>query len=361
MAHDTGMKTLGAAFAVAGALLVVVSGPVAFADPPAMREEAADPSIQVESQDGAHALAVGGFLQARAQRFVPEADTDLPSLGLPRTRLYLFGRVHSQIRYRFMIGTLPYQETIRIFDAYAEWAPSSSLRLRAGRFKIPVLRGWIESGRELATIERAPAVLSLLPGRAMGALASFRAFDDRLELSLGGFDRRGDPAHPEGVGPRSVAGRALWNVQGRPIEGELDLERQPFTLALGGSGAHTFEGRDAQDVNEWIAAFDVAARVRGFDAMAEVAIRGRGGSQQRVLAAYARVDYYVSAIRTALGGRVSHTMALTGQAFDHHEIELDVAYLPHGHDMKLVGAVLARRTTGTGWHPGLAAQLQVAF
>lgn len=344
--------------------LVLATARSVRADPPAMKEDAARPNVEIVSEDGQHALAVGGFAQARAQSFFPATPSDTPALGLPRTRLYVFGRVYQQVRYRIMIGTLPYQGVPTLFDAYAEWAPDAPFRLRVGRFKIPVMRGWIESGRELATTERAPAVLALLPGRAVGAMAGWQGLGDRLEVAVGAFDRRGDPALGADVDPRAVAGRALWNVQGRPIEGELDLNRSPLAVALGVSGMmslpHGTQGLRA----ERIAGADMALRIRGFDAVAEVTFRDRLGPQghDRTLGAYGRADVYTQRLRTAFGVRSSHLIGIDDPTLSHHQLELDVAWLPVRHDLKLVGAVLARRfTTPKRWDPGVALQLQVAF
>lgn len=343
----------------------VLTPSVARADPPAMREEAAEPTVEIASDDRDYTLAIGGFLQARAQSFLARQTGDVPVFGLPRTRLYVFGRTHPTLRYRLMVGTLPYQENVRVFDAYAEWAPHEGLRLRVGRFKIPVLRGWIESGRELATIERAPAVLRTLPGRAVGALASVGSFGERIELSFGGFDRRGDPALPEGVGSRALALRALWNVHGRPLEGELDLARGPFTLALGTSATQSFA--TGVERRERLAAIDLALRSQGFDAVAEVGARERGPSgeagaaEERLLLAYARADQYVPSLWTALGASTSHLIALGPSGVDEHEADLHVTWLPRGHAAKITGALLARKIGSEPWSPGAAIQAQVAF
>jgi hypothetical protein len=337
---------------------------VARADPPAMKEEAARPRIEITSQDDQHALAVGGFAQVRAQSFFPRDVADAPVLGLPRTRLYLFGRIYGQVRYRLMLGTFPYDDRLSVFDAYAEWAPDAPFRLRVGRFKVPVMRGWIESGRELATTERAPAVLELLPGRAVGVMAAWQGLGDRLELAVGVFDRRRDPALAADVDPRAVAGRVLWNVQGRPIEGELDLQRSPLAVAVGASGMVSPSGRTHEGRAEHIGAIDLAMRVRGFDAVAEVTIRDRPGphGHDRALGAYARADVYVPGLRTAFGVRSSHLLGLDDPMQTQHQLELDVAWLPAGHDIKLVGAVLARHLAARRrWDPGVALQLQVAF
>ncbi|NLE88834.1 MAG: hypothetical protein GX607_20835 [Myxococcales bacterium] len=355
------------------AALVLLS-PTVHADPPAMREDAAEPTIEMASEDRDYTLALGGFFQARAHGFALREPDDVPNFGLPRTRLYLFGRAAPDLRYRLMVGTLPYQERARIFDAYAEWALHEALRLRIGRFKIPALRGWIESGRELATLERAPAVLHTLPGRAVGALASVDA-SEHLELSFGGFERRGDPALKDGVGSRAVALRALWNLQGRRIEGELDLEESPWTVALGTSSVWSFAGREQRQ--ERLAAVDVALRGRGLDAVVEGGVHERDrGSTERAWFVYARAHHYVAPLRSAVGVRASHLVALDavsasalgsalgsafGSAENHHELELDVSWLPRGHDAKVTSAVLARKRGPRPWGPGGALQVQVAF
>ena len=129
-----------------------------------MKEHQQHPRLEVASKDGRHSIAVGGFFQARYAATFTRDELASSRFGVPRTRLYVDGRLFSpKIRYRLMLGTAPFATRVDLYDAYVEW--------------------W-----------------------ARGA---------------------GEPS-PEPASLPVVAARAVWNTQRRSIEGEVDRTRSPL-------------------------------------------------------------------------------------------------------------------------------------
>lgn len=306
-------------------LVALLSARGAGAEPPAMKEQEHRPRLEVVSKDGRYSVAVGGFFQARyGARFTAEG-LESSRFGVPRTRLYVFGRMFgAKVRYRLMVGTAPYATSVALYDAYVEWWARPWARVRGGYFKVPVLREWVESARLLASVERSPGALLLSPGRQPGVMVSGGLGGEAVEYWLGAF----------GGGPGlEVAGRAVWNTQRRSIEGEVDLHRSPLAFSLGGSGRAAFAPQGGQ----WLAAGEMAVRRRGVDGAVEVAYRERdeGGRRDRVLAGYARANYFVDRARTAVGVRVSEIVGLDQPSRTRTELDLDLVALLDGHDLKL--------------------------
>ncbi|MBL9102000.1 MAG: hypothetical protein JNL82_13635 [Myxococcales bacterium] len=347
------------------AALTLLPGGSARAEPPAMKERQTHPRLEVASKDGRFSVAVGGFLQARyAAEFTARALLS-SRFGVPRTRLYVFGRLFSRdIRYRLMLGTAPYATAVELFDAYVEWWARPGVRVRGGYFKIPVLREWVESARLLGSVERSASAQLLSPGRHPGVMLSGGLADDAVEYWLGVFGGAGQPA-PE-PGPLPVAaGRVVWNTTGRTIEGEVDLQRSPLAVSLGASGYAAFRplvgGRRPREL---LGGVELAVRARGLDAAVEVALRDRddGSLRERVAAGYARANYFVRPARTAFGLRASQIVGLDDPSRTRTDLDLDVTTLLGGHDLKLqLSGGPAYLPAHHAWEGQVQVQVQAAF
>lgn len=298
------------------ALLTALLSALARAEPPAVKEHQSHPRLEVVSRDGRYSVAIGGFFQARYAAAFTAKSLDASRFGVPRTRLYVFGRLFSRnIRYRLMLGTAPYELDIKLYDAYVEWWARPWARVRGGYFKIPVLREWVESARLLASVDRSASAQFLSPGRHPGVMLSGGLADDAVEYWLGAFGGAGQPTPEPDLLP-VVAGRLVWNTTRRTIEGEVDLQRSPIALSIGASGYAAFGTRTAgRRSHELLGAAELALRVRGLDAAVEAAFRERddGSVRERVAAGYARANYYLAGARTALGVRASQILALVGE------------------------------------------------
>lgn len=347
------------------ALLTALFTSIARAEPPAMKEHQHHPRLEVTSRDGRYSVAVGGFVQARyAAEFTPHA-LESSRFGVPRTRLYVFGRLFSRdIRYRLMLGTAPYKTDVELYDAYVEWWARPWARVRGGYFKVPVLREWVESARLLGSVDRSASAQLLSPGRHPGVMLSGGLAGDAVEYWLGAFGGAGQPTPEPGPLP-VVAGRVVWNTTRRTIEGEIDLRRSPLALSLGASGYAAFRPLGgARRQRELLGAAELALRVRGLDAAVEAAFRERddGALRERVAAGYARANYYVTPARTAFGLRASQIVGLDDPTRTRTDLDLDVTTLLDGHDLKLqLSGGPAYLPAHHLWEGVVQVQVQAAF
>lgn len=346
------------------ALLTALFAGLARAEPPAMKEHQHHPRLEVASKDGRYSVAVGGFLQARYGAAFTADALESSRFGVPRTRLYVFGRLFSRdLRYRLMLGTAPYETDVQLYDAYVEWWARPWARLRGGLFKVPVLREWVESARLLGSVERSASTQLLVPGRHPGAMLSGGLAGDAVEYWFGVFGGAGRPTPEPGVLP-VVAGRLVWNTTQRTIEGEIDLKRSPLALSLGASGYAAFKPLDRRRTREWLVAAELALRVRGLDAAVEAAYRERDEptTRERIAAGYARANYFVAPARTAFGVRATQIVGLDDPTRTRTDLDLDITALLDGHDLKLqLGGGPAYLPAHHAWEGLVQVQVQAAF
>lgn len=362
---------LGAVAAGAlAALTALALGPAALAEPAQGKESSQPARLGVTSPDGRFSTALGGFLQVRGAGEHEAGERFEATLGVPRTRLYAFGHVLSKsVRYRLMVGTPPDSPTLELYDAYVDVRLAEPVRLRAGRFKVPVSREWVESARLLASVERSSAVRGALPGRDVGATLALEGWSGALEATLGVFGGAGDRAARDRNEAPSAAARVVWNALGRPIEGEVDFERSRAALSLGASASATLpsvrvEAKQGDpSPREHVLGVELAFRVRGLDVGAEVLARSTEGAAGRddTVAGYVRGDYYVTPLRSTVGARLVRTVGLTDPSRASTEVELDVGFYPFQHDLKVQGELSLARRDGHAWAPGGMVQAQLAF
>ncbi len=352
------------ALAPVAAAVMLLAQP-AWAEPPAMKENASQPRLEVASKDGRYSVALGGFLQARYTASITRTALDVSEVGIPRTRLYVYGHLFSRnIRYRLMLGTLPFATSVELYDAYVEWWARPWARLRGGVFKVPALRTWVDSARLMGSVERAPSLLPLLPGRRPGLLLSGGVGRDHFEYWLGVFGSGGTSPLAPTPDPTAAA-RIVWNTQGRSIEGEVDLDNSPLAFSIGASATTSLTTRAAGPrPRELLGGLELAGRHRGFDGAAEVAYheRSEGPRAGRTVAGYVRGNYFVPRAYTAFGGRVAQTFALDNPTNTRTHLDLEVTSLIVGHDLKiqLRGGPAYQPMPGQ-WFGELALQVQAAF
>jgi len=329
------------------------------ADPPQMKEESAVPRLGVESKDGSMALALGGFLQARYGFAAKEGEHIEPELVLPRARFYAFGRIAGErVRYRIGMGNPPGTTQVELLDVYAEIKALPEVRLRAGRFKIPVVREWVEAARLLASVERSTVTQAVLPGREIGLLVAGEPLGGHLDYAVGFFGGRGDRPTPSTSRVPSAAARIVWNVLGRGIEGEADFEGSEPALSVGASAFTTFASpNDAPTDSLHARGVEIAFRAHGFDLAFEAMERADALGHTR--GAYLRGDYYVRPLKSTVGLRAVRRLS-SEPGGTSSELSVDLGYYPLGHDLKLIGDVGLAHVRGT-YEPFATAQLQVGF
>jgi phosphate-selective porin len=135
--------------------------------------------------EGAPAKAPGAFT------WTPTAFVQFDVRGFPRwsldpddTRLrrdtFEVRRVRAgvdgtwkDLRFELSVDPVEWNEP-PIQDAWIEWRPSRTLRLRGGQFKLPGGREYGTSSRRLGFLERSPLSESLAAGRDTGTQADLR-------------------------------------------------------------------------------------------------------------------------------------------------------------------------------------------
>lgn len=152
----------------------------------AAQVEAGTDGFRLTSGDGAFELRLRGDLYADARVF---PGTDVPagaeSLFLRRARPRLQGHVYERFAFSFRpdfgIGGP------EIDDAFVEAQFARALRLRMGRFKVPVGLENLQSTTGLMHVERGFPT-GLVPGRDVGVMLTGTVAQNRLQYALGVFN-----------------------------------------------------------------------------------------------------------------------------------------------------------------------------
>ncbi len=345
----------------------------AHAEPPMMKEHAVQPRIQAISDDGRFSVSLGGFVQGRYTLVFRGDEVHLSQFSIPRTRFYIFGHVFSKnVRYRLMVGTPHFSPQLEVFDAYVEWQASEAFRLRGGHFKIPVFREWIESARLLSSVERSLATDTLLPGRDTGIMISGDFLGSRVEYAFGIFNDAKDTQVRDSALAPLLSGRIVWNLMARSIEGEIDFEDSPPALTIGFSGYSTFAPAPSDPSIPGLppaaatsaGGFELAYRAHGLDVSSEIMAQHRRfqDHEDTIVGAYARADQYIPSIRSSLGVRASRVIGIHDQSLTRTELDIDAAYYPSEHDLKVATNIgLARIHDEEIWEPFAMVQAQAAF
>ncbi len=341
-------------------LLAISVATEAQAEPAQMKEESSVPRLGVSSADGSMSLALGGFMQARYSLTAPAEAPIRSDVTLPRARFYAFGQVASgRVRYRIGMGNPPGTNSIQFLDVYSEVKLVPDIRLRVGRFKIPVVREWVEAARLLASVERSAVTRSVLPGRELGAMLAGEPGDGVLDYAIGVFGGSGDRPFPQSTRKPGAAGRVVWNVLKRPIEGEADFTNSPSALAVGASAFSTFPSEANGNGGQIrIAGAEVAFRSHGFDLAMEAMVREEGDTNW-TRGGYVRADYFFAAVHGTLGVRVVR-QASSDPLVPTTEVSVDAGYFHLGHDLKVIADV-GMAKLARSWEPALAVQIQTGF
>jgi hypothetical protein len=93
-------------------------------------------------------------------------------------------------------------------DAYAQFRFSGSVRIRAGRFKLPGSREYQTSARALTFMERSALASSIAAGRDLGAMLTGRLGRAEYEAGIFAGDGNGRTSRAD----LTSAGRILWNA-----------------------------------------------------------------------------------------------------------------------------------------------------
>lgn len=132
----------------------------------------------IKSNDGQYTIKFRGLVQADARFFLKDGAEKLSDQFLVRrARPIVEGTVTKYFDFRIMpdFGS----GTITLQDAYADAKPFKELKIRGGKFKVPVGLERLQSGGNLFSIERGLPT-NLVPNRDIG----FQLFGDFIDGSI---------------------------------------------------------------------------------------------------------------------------------------------------------------------------------
>jgi phosphate-selective porin OprO and OprP len=162
--------------------------------PPSVRT--GDKGFTLESADGDFKLRLGALLQADGRFFLADdAEAVGDTLLLRRARPLLEGTVFDHYDFRLLPDFAG--GSARIQDAYVDVHPHRALRLRVGRFKVPVGLEALQSDAFLPFAERAlPS--NLVPSRDVGVQLHGELQGGLLSYALGVFNGAVDGGSSDG-------------------------------------------------------------------------------------------------------------------------------------------------------------------
>jgi phosphate-selective porin len=180
-------------------------------------------------------------LRARVQAHLRDSDApigDASAFDVARRRVGVEGRIAGTVDFQveYEIGN---QDPWR--DVYADYRRFTSIRIQAGKFKLPFSLEENTGATNLDFVYRSRAATQLAPGRDRGAMAHGRVVNGVIQYELGMFDHDGRNARTSNTdrvsGERTLAGRL--GVQ--PFRGSKTLLRD-LHVAIAFTDSHLPEG-----------------------------------------------------------------------------------------------------------------------
>lgn len=316
-------------------------------------------------------LQGSAFVQLLYQLSVRAEEVSRSDVSIPRARVCGSGHVLSRsLRYRLMIGRSSQRE-LEINDAFLEWEPLPALSLRLGRFKVPIIREWIDSAQLTATLDRAFSSRLLLPGRDYGLRVSGRLLSQHLEYLIGVFNGDGESAVKAADLRPLVVARLSLHLTGSPYAGAVDFDGSvPHVSLEAGALWNRRMSADSGSPSSLLPVEDTLWNVSAlfrwnhFDGAAEYIGLRRTGSQptQRTHSGFLRLTYFVKRLHSSLSVRASLVSQRGGQPEDQLETEASWGVYLDRHRIKVISryAALQNLTKHTTDHQlGLLVQVAV--
>lgn len=232
-------------------------------------------------------LRMRGYAQLRYYAIADETldDVEEASFLMRRARLAWDGMLHTpRLKYKIQLDFG--QGRAELLDYYAEGELPGHVFLRAGQYKVPFSRLFLNSAEMLSFVDRSSATDEFRYDRDLGVMATWKEPRKRLDASVGVFNGAGRNRKNDNIDPllvMRVQGGVLgeiWN----PEEGDPDHSAKPRLVV--GAGV-SFENApvpgtyDDGDVVGVVDVTDVDAdefrdNVRVIQAEADVSFRWKG-------------------------------------------------------------------------------------
>lgn len=362
------LGALGRIFSVVGLVLLVG----VFGTPAAKAQSArcSHGEDSILSMSGARfSLQGSAFAQIHYAAALKGTELVRSDFTVPRARICGSGHAFtSRLRYRLMIGR-SVQREIEINDAFVEWEPIDGLAFRIGRFKLPIIREWIESAQALATVDRALASRLLLPGRDYGVRVGGRLWRQRLEYLVGVWNGDGETlTHAVDTSPAVVA-RLSLHLTGNPYSGAVDFDgRLPHVTVETGLLWNRWKppssATPAPQVEDTLWNASALFRWAHFDGACEYIGQKRTDSQKTIWThgGYLRLTYLVPLLRSSFTGRASVVAVRGDKPSQQVEAEANWGVYLDRHRAKLIAryGVLHDQVPATVEHQlGILTQISV--
>jgi len=314
-------------------------------------------------------LQGSAFAQIQYVAAIAQGELVRSDFTVPRTRVCGSGHAFtSRLRYRLMIGR-SVQREIEINDAFVEWEPIDGLAFRIGRFKLPIVREWIDSAQALATVDRSLASRLLLPGRDYGVRVGGRLWRHRLEYLLGVWNGDGDALTRAADQSPAVVARLALHLTGNPYSGAVDFDGSlPHVTVEAGVLWNRWKPPSTTtpfpQVEDTLWNASAQFRWAHFDGALEYIGQQRTDVDKTVLThgGYLRLTYFVSVLRSSLTGRASVVSVRGNKPSQQVEAEANWGVNVDRHRAKLIAryGVLSDMTTTSVEHQfGLLTQISV--
>jgi len=362
------MGALGRIFSLVGLVLLVGVFETPAAKAQSSRCSHGEDSIL--SMSGTRfSLQGSAFAQIQYAAALQSTELVRSDFTVPRARICGSGHAFtSRLRYRLMIGR-SVQREIEINDAFVEWEPIDGLAFRIGRFKLPIVREWIESAQSLSTVDRALASRLLLPGRDYGVRVGGRLWRQRLEYVLGVWNGDGEAlTHAVDTSPAVVARLAL-HLTGNPYSGAVDFDGSlPHVTLEAGVLWNRWQppstATPAPQMEDTLWNASAQFRWARFDGALEYIGRRRTDAEKTLLThgGYLRLSYFVPVLRSSWTGRASVVSVRGDKPNQQVEAEANWAVYVDRHRAKLIAryGVLSDITKAAVEHQlGLLTQISV--
>lgn len=148
--------------------------------------------------DGENELRVGAVLHFDGRVYF--GDTIPNTFVVRRARIVVEGTLFGTIDFRIMPNFALGQP--KLDDGYVELHPWKWLRLRAGRFRVPVGLEWIQSDCAIHLVERSLAT-NLVPWRDLGVIVQGDIADSTVYYAVGVFNGAPDSSDGPDFDPES--------------------------------------------------------------------------------------------------------------------------------------------------------------
>ena len=195
-----------------------------------------------QTGDGRFETAIGGRVQVRYTLLDVDADFDNPnggvedssSLDIPRARFWAQGRIYYPgLTYMLQFDLVGSSGDL-LRDVYIDYLPIPAIGIRAGQYKVPIVRQELTSSGKQQFVDRSIATNALRQERQLGVMLYGTQLDQKLEYYLGVFNGTGRNKTSTDTSPL-VATRFVVNPFGPMPYEEADVTYSDSPLAAIGA------------------------------------------------------------------------------------------------------------------------------